>query len=58
MYLEKDIVLDFCRETQRIINQTFYFLQMQMMAREDIMKKFNANDFDIIIIDEVHRAGS
>lgn len=34
------------------------FSTMQMMAREDIMKKFNANDFDIIIIDEVHRAGA
>ena len=34
------------------------FFTMQMMAREDIMKKFNANDFDIIIIDEVHRAGA
>ncbi|MFR3346404.1 MAG: DEAD/DEAH box helicase family protein [Anaerobutyricum sp.] len=31
---------------------------MQMMAREDIMTKFNENDFDIIIIDEVHRAGA
>lgn len=28
------------------------FSTMQMMAREDIMKKFNANDFDIIIIDD------
>lgn len=34
------------------------FSTMQMMAREDIMKKFNANNFDIIIIDEVHRAGA
>ena len=34
------------------------FSTMQMMAREDIMKKFNANDFDIIIIDEVHLAGA
>ncbi len=34
------------------------FSTMQMMARGDIMKKFNANDFDIIIIDEVHRAGA
>lgn len=34
------------------------FSTMQMMAREDIMKKFNVNDFDIIIIDEVHRAGA
>ena len=34
------------------------FSTMQMMAREDMMKKFNANDFDIIIIDEVHRAGA
>lgn len=34
------------------------FSTMQMMAREDIMKKFNANDFDIIIIDEVHRSGA
>ena len=30
------------------------FSTMQMMAREDMMKKFNANDLDIIIIDEVH----
>lgn len=34
------------------------FSTMQMMSREDIMTKFAANDFDIIIIDEVHRAGA
>uniref|UniRef100_UPI003AF1B56B DUF3427 domain-containing protein n=1 Tax=Butyribacter intestini TaxID=1703332 RepID=UPI003AF1B56B len=39
-------------------NSDRLFSTMQMMAREDIMTKFNANDFDIIIIDEVHRAGA
>lgn len=39
-------------------NSDLLFSTMQMMAREDIMTKFNANDFDIIIIDEVHRAGA
>ena len=31
---------------------------MQMMGRSDILKKYNPDDFDCIIIDEVHRAGA
>lgn len=34
------------------------FSTMQMMSREDIMTKFDVNAFDIIVIDEVHRAGA
>ncbi len=36
----------------------YLFSTMQMMAREEIRNKFNKDEFDIIVIDEVHRSGS
>lgn len=36
----------------------FLFSTMQMMSKEDIFKKFKENEFDIIVIDEVHRIGA
>lgn len=58
MYLEKNIVFGLLSGNSKDYNSDLLFSTMQMMAREDIMTKFNANDFDIIIIDEVHRAGA
>jgi len=36
----------------------YLFATMQTMARNDYLSKFKSDDFDAIIIDEVHRAGS
>ena len=36
----------------------FLFSTMQMMSKEDIFKKFKEDEFDIIVIDEVHRIGA
>lgn len=36
----------------------FIFSTMQMMAKEEIRHKFRRDEFDVIIIDEVHRAGA
>ncbi|MDO4556850.1 MAG: DEAD/DEAH box helicase, partial [Lachnospiraceae bacterium] len=36
----------------------FLFSTMQMMARDDILKRFAPEEFETIIIDEVHRAGA
>ena len=36
----------------------FLFSTMQMMSKEDIFFKFKEDEFDIIVIDEVHRIGA
>ncbi len=36
----------------------FLFATMQMLSKQDILEQFQRNAFDIIIIDEVHRAGA
>ena len=36
----------------------YVFSTMQMMGRTEILQKYNPDDFDCIIIDEVHRAGA
>ncbi len=36
----------------------FLFSTMQMMAKENVYSKFKDNEFDVIIIDEVHKAGA
>lgn len=36
----------------------YVFSTMQMMGRSEILQKYNPDDFDCIIIDEVHRAGA
>lgn len=36
----------------------YLFSTMQMMAKQDIMERFDPEEFDTIIIDEVHRAGA
>ena len=39
-------------------NATHVFSTMQMIGRDDVMKQYDPKEFDCIIIDEVHRAGS
>lgn len=36
----------------------FVFATMQTMSRENTLKDFDPSEFDIIVIDEVHRAGA
>ena len=38
--------------------KTYLFATMNMMAKDDIMKQFTPDEFDLIIIDETHRAGA
>lgn len=40
------------------LDADYLFSTMQMMAKPDIMQTFTPDDFEIIIIDEVHRAGA
>lgn len=43
---------------QKDIEEDFLFSTMQMMARNDVLEKFNPEAFDVIILDECHHAGS
>ncbi len=36
----------------------YLFSTMNMMAREDVLERFRPDEFDTIVIDEVHRAGA
>lgn len=40
------------------IGADYIFATMQMMAKAEIREKFSPREFDMIIIDEVHRAGA
>jgi len=44
--------------SHRNFDSMFVFSTMQMMAKEIVRKKFSPNEFDYIVIDEVHRAGA
>ena len=36
----------------------YLFATMQMLAKPEIQQRFNRKEFDVIVIDEVHRSGS
>lgn len=36
----------------------FLFFTMQMMCKEETLRRFSKDEFDIIVVDEVHRAGA
>ena len=38
--------------------EKYVFATMQMMAKQDTLNRYNPDDFDVIVIDEVHRAGA
>lgn len=40
------------------MDSNYLFATMQTMAKEDVLSHFKPDDFDVIVIDEVHRAGS
>lgn len=44
--------------TSKEIENEFLFSTMSMMAKKDMRKKFEPNEFDIIVIDEAHRTGA
>ena len=39
-------------------DEEYLFATMQMMAKEETLSKYQKTEFDVIIIDEVHRAGA
>ncbi len=44
--------------TSREYEAEYLFSTMQMMAKPEVRERFKEDEFDIIIIDEVHRAGA
>ena len=40
------------------IEADFVFATMQTVSKEDVYKQFNRDDFDVIVLDECHHAGS
>lgn len=42
----------------REFDKDYLFATIQMMAKEEIFSRYTKTEFDIIIIDEVHRAGA
>ena len=42
----------------REVDADYLFATMQTMGKDDVLSQFKPDDFDIIVIDEVHRAGS
>ena len=44
--------------SQRGYDARYVFSTMQMMAKEETMHRYQPDEFDIIVIDEVHRAGA
>ena len=46
------------QDFEKILKADFVFSTIQMMSKQEIMNKFQRDVFSMIIIDEVHRAGS
>ncbi|GKU77766.1 DUF3427 domain-containing protein [Paenibacillus sp. L3-i20] len=44
--------------TNKGINAKYLFSTIQMMSKIDVLNQFNTEDFDYILIDEVHKAGA
>ena len=44
--------------TAKGFSETYLFATMQMMAKPECYERFSPADFDVIVIDEAHRAGS
>lgn len=44
--------------TAKDTDAQYLFATIQTISREDVLHSFSPNDFDLIIVDEVHRAGA
>ncbi|WP_029452566.1 DUF3427 domain-containing protein [Clostridium algidicarnis] len=44
--------------TRKDINKDFIFCTVQTLSKDDVLKSFKRDEFDYIIIDEVHKAGA
>ncbi len=44
--------------TSKDFEADYLFATMTMMAKEDVLKQYRKDEFDVIVVDEVHRAGS
>lgn len=53
-----DVTFGLLSGTSKDIQADYLFSTMQMMAKSDIREQFNRDEFDVIIVDEVHRAGA
>ena len=58
IYNDPSITFGLVSGNAKYYNATHVFSTMQMMGRNDVMKQYDPKEFDCIIIDEVHRAGS
>ena len=58
IYNDPSITFGLVSGNAKYYNATHVFSTMQMMGRNDVMKQYAPKEFDCIIIDEVHRAGS
>lgn len=46
------------KDYEKIAEADFVFGMMTMLAKSEVRERFSKNEFDIIVIDEVHRAGA
>lgn len=44
--------------TSKDVDKDFIFCTIQTLSKEEVLQSFNKNEFDYIIIDEVHKAGA
>ena len=58
IYNDPSITFGLVSGNAKHYNATHVFSTMQMMGRNDVMKQYDPMEFDCVIIDEVHRAGS
>lgn len=58
VFNDKSIVYGLVSGNAKKFDADFVFSTIQMMSRDNVMKQYKPDDFDCIIIDEVHRAGA
>ncbi len=44
--------------TSKVVDKDFIFSTIQTLSKDEILQSFDKNEFDYIIIDEVHKAGA
>ena len=54
----KSVTYGLLSGNRKEIDADFLFSTMQMMAKQEIREQFSQNEFDVIVIDEVHHAGA
>lgn len=54
----KDVNMGLISGNHKNYDADFIFSTVQTMAKEQVHKRYNSSDFDVIVIDEVHHAGA